>query len=133
MDPLTGIGVFFARQSVGGFGSWSDGIVEIREGFFSQPTLLPFKDTKPQKIAPAGQERFHVLVAFNKSLLYMSYHAKGWSGPTRIGEFGTPSLFLNDDSSIQLASNGKNRVLAIWPKREGRLVGRWITLDDMPH
>lgn len=54
-----------------------------------------------------------------------------WSGPTRTGEFGTPSLFLIGDSSIQLASDGRSQALAIWPKREGKLAGRWITLDDM--
>ena len=130
VDPQAGVGAFIAMHS-GGFSGATEGIVEIRDGIFSQPALIPLKGSKPKKLAPAGQERFHALVALNKSLLYLNYRAGGWSGPTRIGEFGTPSLFLIDDSSIQLASDGRSRALAIWPKREGKLVGRWITLDDM--
>jgi hypothetical protein len=132
VDPQTGMGVFFAMHS-DSFASTTEGIVEIRGDIFSPPTLTPFKDSTAKKLAPAGQDRFHALVALGKSLLYLNYRHDGWSGPTRLGEFGTPSLFLIDDASIQLASDGRNDALAIWPKREGKLVGRWVTAEEPLH
>ena len=132
MDPEGDEAVFFARYTGGGFATWTDGIVEVHAGVFGQPVLLPFQNSQPKKIASAGHDQFHTLVAIDRKLFYLRYGVDGWSGPTSIGEFGTPNIFLIGDSSIQLASNGKRHALALWPMREGRLVGRWITLNDMP-
>lgn len=130
VDPRTGTAVFFARRSQSGFAKATDAAVEIRDGVFGPPAPLPVKDTRPKKLAPAGDEQFHALVAVRRNLFYMSYRAGGWSAPAGIGEFDTPSLFLIGDSSIQLASDGRRQALAIWPKHEGVLVGRWIELDE---
>jgi hypothetical protein len=130
VDPLTRKGVFFARDSsYAGFASWIDGIVEVRTGAFSEPRLMPFSRSKPRELAPAGGERFHVLVTLDKKLLYLGYQVNGWSGPVRIGNFGTSSMFLIGSSSIQLASDGRSQALAIWPKRDRTLAGRWVTLN----
>ncbi len=129
VDPLKRKGVFFARDSsYSGFTSWIDGVVEVSAGGFSEPRLLPFSGSKPRELAPAGDERFHVLVTLGKKLLYLGYQVNGWSGPVRIGEFGTASIFRIGSSSIQLASDGRSQALAIWPKRDRSLAGRWVTL-----
>jgi hypothetical protein len=129
VDPQTGRSVFFARVSSGSF-RWVDGVVEIQSKRFSAPTPLPFMNGHPKKLAPAGGDRFHALVAVDDKLLYLTYSRDGWSSPIRIGEFGTPNIFLIADGSIQLASDGRGCTLAIWPKRDGSLVGRWITLNS---
>jgi hypothetical protein len=126
VDPQTGKALFFARR----FGNWTDASVEIGGGVYGQPVPIPVRNGNPKRLAPAGDERFHALVSVRPGLLYLAYRAGGWSAPARIGEFGTPSLFLIGDGSIQLASDGRSQALAIWPKREGVLVGRWITLDE---
>jgi hypothetical protein len=128
VDPQTGRAVFFARASAGIF-RWVDGVVEIQSKRFSTPSPLPFMNGQPKKLAPAGGGRFHALVAVDHKLLYLTYRKEGWSSPIRIGEFGTPHIFLIADGSIQLVSDGRGCTLAIWPKRDGSLVGRWITLD----
>lgn len=130
VDPQTGTALFFARCSESGFGKVISAAVEIHDGVFGLPVPLLAKDSNPKRLAPAGDEQFHALVAVRRSLFYLTYRAGGWLAPARIGEFGTPSLFLIGDSSIQVASNGRRQALAIWPKREGYLVGRWIELDD---
>lgn len=134
VDPLTGKGVFFARD--GNKTSWSDesgdGIVEVTGGVFSKPVLIPIPSPRilPEKIAPAGHEQFHTLVSFeNRRLFYLGYGTDGWVGPVLIGEYGTPSLFLIASSSLQLVSDGRSQALAVWPKPEGKLIGRWVTLD----
>lgn len=131
VDPQTGRAVFFARVSAGVF-RWVDGVVEIQSKRFSTPSSLPSMNGQPKKIAPAGNDRFHALVAVNDKLLYLTYRSEEWSSPIRIGEFGTPSIFLIADASIQLASDGRGFALATWPKRDGSLVGRWITLNVQP-
>jgi hypothetical protein len=130
VDPRTGTALFFARRSESGFGKVTNAAVEIHDGVFGRPAPLLVKDSSPKKLAPAGDEQFHALVAVRRSLFYMTYRADGWSAPAGIGEFGTPSLFLIGDSSIQLASDGRRQALAVWPKHEGALVGRWIELDE---
>lgn len=128
VDPQTGRAVFFARGSAGIF-RWVDGVVEIQSKRFSTPSPLPFKNGKPKKLTPAGGNRFHALVAVDDELLYLTYRREGWSSPMRIGEFGTPHIFLIADGSIQLASDGRSCALAIWPKKDGSLVSRWVTLN----
>lgn len=130
VDPQTGTALFFARHSESGFGNWTDAAVEIRGGVYGEPVPIPVRNGSPKRLAPAGDERFHALVSVRPGLLYLACRAGGWSAPARIGEFGTPSLFLIGDGSIQLASDGRSQALAIWPKREGALVGRWIDLDE---
>ncbi|HEX5676009.1 MAG TPA: hypothetical protein VFX83_11535, partial [Azonexus sp.] len=119
VDPQTGKALFFARRSESGFGNWTDAVVPVRGEAVGQPVALPLKRGKPKKLAPAGDEGFHALVAVDRNLLYLSYRDDRWSGPVKIGEFGTPSLFLIDNSSIQLASDGRRQALAIWPRKEG--------------
>ena len=130
VDPQTGKALFFARHMESGFGNRTDASVEIRGGVFGQPVPLSVKNGNPRRLAPAGDERFHALVTVRPGLLYLAYRAGGWTAPARIGEYGTPSLFLIGDSSIQIASDGRSQALAIWPKRAGALVGRWIELDE---
>lgn len=132
VDPQTGKALFFARRMESGFGNWTTAAVEIRKhgGVYGQPVPIPFKNGQPKQLAPAGDERFHALIANRSDLIYLNYSAGGWTAPARIGEYGTPSLFLIDDDSIQLASDGRSETLAIWPKRAGALVGRWIKLDE---
>jgi hypothetical protein len=131
VDPQTGKAVFFARSKAG-FAGWVDGVVEIQSKLFGAPSPLPFMNGQPKKLAPAGGDRFHVLAAVDRKLLYLTYRREGWSSPTLIGEFGTPHMFLIDDGSIQLASDGRSSALAIWPKRDGSLIGRWIKLTGQP-
>ncbi len=134
VDPQTGKALYFARHIESGFGNWATAAVEIPKhgGVYNQPVPIPipFKNGKPKQLAPAGNERFHALVADRSDLIYLTYAAGSWTAPARIGEYGTPSLFLIDDDSIQLASDGRNQALAIWPKQAGALVGRWIRLDE---
>jgi len=131
VDPQTGKALFFTRRVEGGFANWTDAAVEILGGVYRQPVPIPVNNGNPKRLAPAGDERFHALVSVRPGLLYLTYRAGHWSAPARIGEFGTPSLFLIGDGSIQLASDGRSQALAIWPKREGALVGRWIKVDEI--
>lgn len=124
VDPRTGTALFFARSGL------SDAGVAVRGGVFGQPVPLPLEALTQKKLAPAGDERFHAIVAVQRHLFYLAYREDGWSEPAALGESGTPSLFLIGDSSIQIASDGRRRALAIWPKREGDLVGRWIEQGD---
>ena len=132
VDPQTGKALYFARHMESGFGNWTTAAVELksRGGVIRQPVPIPLKNGKPKRLAPAGNERFHALVADGSDLVYLTYAAGNWTTPARIGEYGTPSLFLIDDGSIQLASDGRSRALAIWPKRDGALAGRWIELEE---
>ncbi|WP_310447449.1 hypothetical protein [Thiobacillus sp.] len=130
VDPQTGKALFFARRMESGFGNRTDASVEILGGVFGQPVPLSVKNGNPRRLAPAGDERFHALVTARPGLLYLAYRAGGWTAPARVGEYGTPSMFLIGDSSIQIVSDGRSQALAIWPKREGALVGRWIELDE---
>lgn len=99
----------------------------------SEPAPIPVRHGSPRRLAPAGKEGFHALVTVRPGLAYAAYRAGAWSAPTRIGEYGTPSLFLIGDSSIQIASDGRREALAIWPTRTGGLAGRWIRLDETPN
>jgi len=132
VDPQTGKALFFVRRMESGFGNWTTAVVEIRSrgSAYGQPVPIPFKNGNPKQLAPAGNERFHALVADGSNLIYLTHEAGSWTAPARIGEYGTPSLFLIDDDSIQLAWDGRRQALAIWPKRAGALVGRWIELDE---
>lgn len=128
VDQQTGTALFFARRPKG-FGGWIDAVVELRGKLLGQPAPFPVPTSRPMRLAPAGADQFHALVATNSSLIYSTYRAGNWSGLTKVGEFGTPGLFVIADASIQLASDGRRRALAIWPKREGALAGRWIRLS----
>ena len=132
VDPQTGTALFFARRIEKNFANWTDASVTIRDGVFGEPLEIPVHKGAPRRLAPAGNGRFHALVMVRPELVYLTYRDGGWSEPVEVGEYGTPSLFLIADSSIQIASNGASRALAIWPKREGALVGRWIEVDDAP-
>jgi len=127
VDPQTGKALFFARKS-SFLARWVDAGVEIQGKVLGQPAPLPVPNTQPKQLAPAGDDRFHALLTVDGSLIYATYRAGYWSGVTKVGEFGTPSLFVIDNASIQLASDGRGQALAIWPKREGALAGRWIRL-----
>ena len=130
VDPQTGAALFFARHVQKGlFANWTDASVSIRDGVFGEPVPIPVKKSTPRRLAPAGNGRFHALVTVGSGLAYLAYRDGGWSEPVRIGEFGAPSLFLIANSSIQIASDGRNQALAVWPTREGGLVGRWIEVD----
>lgn len=133
VDPQTGTAMFFSRRIGKGFGDTSDASVEIRDGVFGDPVPIPVRHGSPRRLAPAGKEGFHALVTVRPGLAYAAYRAGAWSAPTRIGEYGTPSLFLIGDSSIQIASDGRREALAIWPTRTGGLAGRWIRLDETPN
>lgn len=127
VDPQTGRALFFARKRAA-FASWNDAGVEIQGTLFGQPVVFPFPNSRPMRLAPAGDDRFHALLEADHSLIYSTYRSGEWSAVTKVGEFGTPSLFLIGNASIQLASDGRRQAFAIWPKREGVLVGRWIRL-----
>lgn len=131
MIAETGTGAFFARQDHGRHAVKD--IVEVRAGRFSGLTPAPLNEPHPKPLAPAGDRHFHALLAAGKRVSYFNYGKRSWSAATGIGEFGTPGLFLIDDASIQLASDGRKQALAVWPKREGRLVGRWIELTGFAH
>lgn len=128
VDPQTGKALFFARMS-SGFARWVDAGVEIQGKVLGQPAPFPIPGSRPMRLAPAGDDRFHALLAVDHSLIYAIYRAGKWSAVTKVGEFGTTGLFLIGDASIQLASDGRRQALAIWPKREGFLAGRWIRLS----
>ncbi len=129
VDPQTGKALFFARKS-SFLARWVDAGVEIQGKVLGQPAPLPVPNTKPKQLAPAGDDRFHALLGADHSLIYVTYRSGEWSAITKVGEFGTPSLFLIGNASIQLASDGRRQALAIWPRREGVLVGRWIRLSN---
>jgi hypothetical protein len=131
VDPQTGKALFFTRRAEGGFANWTDAAVEILGGVYRQTAPIPVNHGNPKRLAPAGDGRFHALVSVRRGLFYLAYRTGHWSEPGWIGEFGTPSLSLIGDGSIQLASDGRSQVLAIWPKREGALVGRWIEVDEI--
>ncbi len=128
VDPHTGKALFFARR-IKGF-SWIDAVVEIHGNPLGQPTPFPVPTSRPKRLAPAGNECFHALIGVDHSLIYATYRAGKWSAVTKVGEFGTSGLFLISNASIQLASDGRREALAIWPKKEGVLVGRWIRLSN---
>ena len=128
VDPQTGSALFFARMS-SGFARLVDAGVEIQGKVLSEPAPFPIHGSRPMRLSPAGDDRFHALLAVDHSLIYSIYGAGKWSAVTRIGEFGTNGLFLIGNASIQLASDGRRQALAIWPKREGVLAGRWIRLS----
>jgi len=129
VDPQTGRALFFARESAG-FGSWVDAGVEIQGKRLGQPVAFPVPTSRPIRLAPAGDDRFHALLDVDHRLVYASYRPGEWSAIAKVGEFGSPGLFLIDNASIQLASDGRRQALAIWPKKEGVLVGRWIRLSN---
>lgn len=129
VDPQTGRALFFARKSPA-FANWVDAGVEIQGKLLGQPVAFPIPTSRPMRLAPAGDDRFHALLGADHSLIYVTYQPGEWSAITKVGEFGTPSLFLIDNASIQLASDGRRQALAIWPRREGVLVGRWIRLSN---
>lgn len=129
VDPQTGRALFFARKSAG-FATWVDAGIEIQGRLLGQPTPFPVPTSRPKRLAPAGDSRFHALVGVDRSLIYANYRAGRWSAITKVGEFGTPGLFLIDDASVQIVSDGSTQALAIWPKREGVLAGRWIRLRN---
>ena len=129
VDPQTGRVLFVARKS-SGFASSIDAGVEARGKALSQPVPIPVSVSRVMRLAPAGNERFHALIAVDHSLVYATYRAGYWSGITKVGKFGTLNLFLIEDESVQLASDGRSQALAIWPKRGGALVGRWIELSN---
>jgi hypothetical protein len=128
VDPQSGIGAFLARHESGG--QWLEGIVELRGQVSGSFSPAPVRESEGRALAAAGDMRFHALFSTGSRLHYLSHGTNGWSQPTRLGEFGTPSLFLIDHASIRLASDGRLRALAVWPRREGRLVGRWMELAD---
>jgi hypothetical protein len=128
VDPQTGNALFFARRSAG-IGTWIDAAVEIHGKVLDQPAAFPVRGSQPMRLAPAGDDRFHALVTVDRSLIYSTYRAGNWSGVAKVGEFGTPNLFVIGNASIQLASDGRHQALALWPKREGALAGRWIRLS----
>ena len=127
VDPQGGATAFLAQQDSG----WRpvNGIVVEREWPVREFLPVTLGNSRGRALAPAGEKRFHALFTLANRLIYLSYGAQGWSQPTRLGEFGTPSLFLIDHASVQLASNGRPQALVVWPRREGRLVGRWIELN----
>ena len=129
VDPQTGRALFFARKSTA-FAKRIDAAVEIQGKLLGQPAVFPVPTSRPMRLAPAGDDRFHALLGADHSLIYATYRSGEWFAITKVGEFGTPSLFLIDNASIQLASDGRRQALAIWPKKEGVLVGRWIRLSN---
>lgn len=129
VDPQTGMALFFARKSAA-FPNWVDAGVEIQGKQFGQPVAFPVPNSRPMRLAPAGADRFHALLGSDHTLIYAVYRSGEWSAITKVGAFGTPSLFLIDNASIQLASDGRGQAFAIWPRREGVLVGRWIRLSN---
>jgi len=129
VDPQTGRALFFARRSTT-FANWVDAGIEIQGKLLGQPAEFPVPTSRPMRAAPAGNDRFHTLLGVDHSLIYAAYSSGKWSAVTRIGTFGTSGLFLIDSGSIQLASDGRSQTLAIWPRSEGRLVGRWIRLGN---
>lgn len=129
VDPQTGMALFFARKSAG-FGKWLDAGVKIQGKLLAQPVVFPVPTSRPMRLAPAGDDRFHALLGADHSLIYATYRSGEWSAITKIGEFGTPSMFLIDNASIQIASDGRRKALVIWPKKEGVLAGRWIRLSN---
>ncbi|MEE9913592.1 MAG: hypothetical protein K4571_17920 [Deltaproteobacteria bacterium] len=128
VDPQTGRALFFARMS-SGFARRVDAGVEIQGKVLGQPAPFPIPGSRPMRLAPAGDDRFHALLAVDHNLIYSIYRAGKWSAVTKVGEFGTTGLFLIGNASIQLASDGRRQALAIWPKRGGILAGRWIRLS----
>lgn len=131
VDPQTGRGLFFARKGAA-FPRWGwvDAAVEIQDKLPGQPVEFPVPDSQPMRLAPAGDDQFHALLGVDHSLIYATYRSGEWSAFVKVGEFGTPSLFLIDSASVQLASDGRRQALAIWPRKEGVLVGRWIRLSN---
>jgi hypothetical protein len=130
VDPQTGSALFAARRTSGFLSGWIDAVVEAYGKVLRQPVPIPVSTSRVMRLAPAGDDRFHALIAVDHSLIYATYRAGYWSGITRVGEFGTSNLFVIGNASIQLASDGRSRALVIWPKREGALVGRWIELSN---
>lgn len=128
VDPQTGKGLFFARKSTS-FANWVDAGVEIQGKLLSAPVAFPVPTLRPMRLAPAGGDRFHALLGVDHNLIYATYRSGEWSETTKVGAFGVPSLFLIANASIQLASDGRRQALAIWPRREGGLAGRWIRLS----
>jgi len=128
VDPQTGRALFVARMS-SSLAGWVDAGVEIQGKLLGQPAPFPVPTSRPRRLAPAGDDRFHAVLVVDRSLIYATYRAGKWSAVTKVGEFGTQSLFAIGDASIQLASDGRRQALAIWPKREGVLAGRWIRLS----
>jgi len=129
VDAQPGRALIFARRSKG-FGGWIDAAVEIRGKLSGQPAPFPISTSRPMRLASAGGDRFHALVATDSSLIYSTYRAGNWSGLTKVGEIGTQGLFVIGNASVQLASDGRRQALAIWPKKEGALAGRWIRLGE---
>lgn len=129
VDPQTGWALFFARRSTT-FANWVDAGIEIQGKRLDQPAEFPVPTSRPIRAAPAGNNRFHALLGVDHSLIYAAYGSGEWSAVTKIGVYGTLSLFLIDNASIQLASDGRRQVLAMWPRSEGRLVGRWVRLGN---
>ena len=129
VEPQTGKALFFARKS-SGFAKWVDAGVEIQNKLLGQPAAFPVPTSRPMRLAAAGDGRFHALLGAGRSLIYATYRSGKWSAVAEVGEFGTPSLFLIDNASVQLASDGRRHALAIWPRKEGALVGRWIRLSN---
>jgi len=129
VDPQTGRALFVARMS-SFLAGWVDAGVEIQGKMLGQPARFPVPTSRPMRLAPAGNDRFHALFAVDHSMIYATYRAGYWSGITKIGKFGTSSLFVIDGASVQLVSDGRGQALAIWPKREGALAGRWIRLSE---
>jgi len=129
VDPKTGRALFFARKQPF-FGPWVDGGVEIKGKLLGHPAEFPVPTSRPMRLAPAGDNMFHALLGVDRNLIYATYRSGEWSAITRVGDFGSQGLFLIENASIQLASDGRRQALVIWPRREGALAGRWIRLSN---
>lgn len=125
VDPQTGKALFIVRKSTS-FANWVDAGVEIQGKLLGQPIAFPVPTSQPMRLAPAGDEQFHALLGVNRTLLYATYRSGEWSAITKLGEYGKSGLFVIASASIQIASDGRPQALAIWPQKEGKLVGRWI-------
>jgi len=82
----------------------------------------------PIRIAPAGRDRFHVLLNVRTTfhndivLFYMTYFNGEWSPPIEISRSTITSW---SEANVKLISVGSRRALAVWPE-DHQIRARWI-------
>jgi hypothetical protein len=102
-----------------------DSSIVQTHGQWSLPLRLPLKSFFEPRLAPAGNDSFHLMAIGKNDVLYLLYAQGSWSAPVILGHNEVASTFGNSWDALGIASKGSNRAFAVWPTKTG-IVGRWV-------
>jgi hypothetical protein len=111
-----------------------DGGRVLRDGAWGPNALLPLELAWDPRVAPRAAGGFDVVVVGSRAespsghefpVFYLQFRDRGWSAPAEVGGAKVDSFFGSVWDAVQIASDGKERVLVTWPVRTG-IEGRWL-------